>query len=86
MHEKRSQNHNGQRKTRVTLGATSSPVGIVFAWAIYHQLGWKMSEFELIAFSSVIGSVTSAMAICFWDLRGLLLNRIYKRRKDDYED
>lgn len=72
-----------QRKQRVALGASSSPVGIVLAWWLYNMLGWTMTEFELIAFSSVCGSITAAATICFWDLRGIALSLIHRRREKD---
>lgn len=71
------------RKRRVALGASSSPFGIVLAWWLYNAIGWTMTEFELIAFSSFCGSVTAAATICFWDLRGMFLSRVHRRREED---
>jgi len=77
--ERRTANGN-QRMGRITLGGVSSPAGIVIAWLLVNAWGKPMTELELIALSSVAGSLTSMMAICFWDLRGILLSLVKHRR------
>lgn len=84
MNEERRSNGSG-RKSRLALGGASSPIAILAAWYLYQWWGKPMDEFELIALSSVTGSVVSAVALCFWDLRGMLLSLIRKRRSVDRE-
>ena len=79
MTEERRSNGSG-RKSRLALGGASSPVAILLAWWIYSMLGKPMTELELIALSSVTGSLTSAIALCFWDLRSMLLSFVNRRR------
>jgi hypothetical protein len=82
MDEERRSNGSG-RKSRLALGGASSPIALLLAWYLYQWWGKPMTEFELIALSSVTGSVTSALALCFWDLRGILLSLLRKRRSVD---
>jgi hypothetical protein len=58
-------------------------VAILLAWWIYSMWGKPMTELELIALSSVTGSLTSALALCFWDLRAMLLSFVHRRRRAD---
>jgi len=82
MTEERRSNGSG-RKSRLALGGASSPLAIVLAWWIHSLWGKPMTDFELIALSSLTGSVTSALALCFWDLRAILLSFVNRRRMVD---
>jgi len=82
MNERR--NVNGQqRKSRVKLGGISAPIAILITWGITNLWGQQMSQEIVIALATLVGSLVSVATICFWDLRGIALSYVFRRR--DYD-
>ena len=74
---------NAQRKSRIKFGSASAPLAILITYAITDLWGKQMSQEVVIALSTLIGSGVSVVTICFWDLRGIVLNRVRRRRRAD---
>lgn len=81
-HERRNVNGK-QRKSRVAAGGVSAPVAIILTWTITEHWGTQMSDEVIIALATLVGSAVTAITVCFYDLRGMLLSRLYHRRQAD---
>lgn len=75
--------NGGQRRHRVSVGSASVPVAIIINFIVMKQWGIVLSDEMLIAVSTLIGSITSVVSICFYDLRGILLSRFMRRRQGE---
>ncbi len=83
MTDERRTVNDKQRKHRVAVGGISAPLSLVLVFLIRDIWGKPMSEELIIGFSTLMGSATSVATICFWDLRGVILSRLRRRRQTD---
>lgn len=71
------------RKHRIAVGSVSAPLSIVAVFVFHKLWGQDMPVEIAIAVASVTSTILTTMSICFWDLRGIVLNRIKTRRVGD---
>jgi hypothetical protein len=72
-----------QRAHRIAVGGVSAPISIVISTLIHHFWGDTMGTDFTIAVSSLASSLITVLAICFWDIRGIILSRMFKRRRKE---
>lgn len=72
-----------KRSHRIAAGSLSVPVSIIVGGLIHHYWGDSLGTEFTIAAGSVAGSACTLLSLCFWDIRGLLLTRLRKRREHD---
>ena len=71
------------RRLRLAAGSVSAPLAIVINYVLNGIMGEHLSTELVIATSSLVGSFVGVGAICFWDLRDILLGKFAKRREED---
>ena len=81
MEDDKGEHHAPPRKQRLAAGGISAPVAIVVAFLIHDVWETDVSNEEVIAISSLIGSGVTMASLCFWDFRELLLEWLHSRRK-----
>ena len=81
--ERRTNDDGKQRKLRVATGSASAPIAIIVSYVVYQFWGKTMTTEVMIAISTLMGSLVSVLSVCFWDLRGIVLSRLYKRRRTE---
>lgn len=81
MEEIEDRQPKGQRKTRLTVGSASVPISIIVNTLIFRTWGDSMGIDFTIAAASVVSSIISVGVLCFWDLRGIVLSRFHRRRR-----
>ena len=69
------------RGHRLVVGGISAPVALVVAFLIHDVWEKDVSNEEVIAISSLIGSAVTMASLCFWDLRDMWLEWLDSRRK-----
>lgn len=72
--------NNKARSSRIAVGSMSAPLSIIISWILFDIWGKPVNTELTIAISTLMGSLVSLAALCFWDLRAILLNRFYNRR------
>lgn len=72
-----------QRKHRIAVGGISAPLSLLLVFLVRDIWGKPVTEELMIAISTLMGSLVSVATICFWDLRGIVLSRLRRRRQTD---
>lgn len=81
--QERRHQHEGNRSKRVVVGSGSSVLAIVLAYFYAQHYGRELPMEVAVALSALIGSMTTTVALCFQDLRAIVLSRALKRRSTD---
>lgn len=82
-YEERRTTNGGHRKSRVAASSISAPLSILVAFLINEIWGKSMSQEVVIAVSTLVGALVSTVSVCFYDLRGMLIGIIVRRRGMD---
>lgn len=80
MDERRKDNAS-HRRSRIKAGGVATPLAIVVSYFLHKWWMQDMSTEATIALSSVIGSLTAAGTICFWDIRSFFLAWLKRKRR-----
>lgn len=83
MQKERRKTNGTSRRLRLAAGSVSAPLAIVINYIINDYLNENMKTELVIAVSSLVGSFMGVGAICFYDVRDMLLSKILKRRQED---
>lgn len=85
--ERRGNVNTQQRSDRLKAAGLSTPLGIALAIIVAELVktvwGVTLSSMMFIAISAVAGSITTTIAICFADIRAIVLARLLRRRAAD---
>lgn len=77
----------GTRANRLKIAGLSTPIGVALAVLVVEgvKLVWDvdLSNMFFLSLASILGSLTTTGALCFHDLRAIVLARFLKRRGTD---
>lgn len=72
------------QSVRFALAGISAPLAVVVNYFVHEKLGEEASGVLSIAVASLIGTGTTILSLCFFELRDLLFALVLGRRRVDW--